>query len=131
MVKFDADAYQKMTAETELYTDASMQFLAEANEVFPHNHPITVLSMMYCAGKLNGEAGEVAEVVFKAFRGNGGHLSGEQKVALQKELGDCMWYIARLADLIGCPLSVIMEQNIDKLMDRKERGVVHGYGDNR
>lgn len=127
MAEPNADVYQKMALETELYTDASIQFL----DGYEFDNAVGTLSMMYCAGKLNGEAGEVAELVFKNFRGSGGVLSGDEKFKLQKELGDVLWYVANIAHLIGVPLSVIMEQNLEKLADRKNRGVVHGYGDER
>jgi NTP pyrophosphatase (non-canonical NTP hydrolase) len=84
---------------------------------------------MYCAGKLNGEAGEVAEVVFKGFREGG--IGPEQVQKLEKELGDVLWYIARLADLCGFTLEHIMKVNLAKLASRKERGVIQGYGDDR
>ena len=126
MVRFDADAYQKMALETQIYSEAARQFIDE-----PATQQLACLEMMYCVGKLNGEAGEAAEIVFKNFRGAGGYLSGDEKVKLQKELGDVLWYVANIAHLIGMPLSVIMEQNLEKLQDRKDRGVVHGYGDDR
>lgn len=123
----DADEYQAKTAETELYSEASYEFLDNQSTFVQ----IQWLQLAYCTGKLNGEAGEAAEIIFKAFRGSHGHLSGEDKVKLQKELGDVMWYVARISDLIGVPLSEIMKQNLEKLQDRKDRGVVHGYGDDR
>jgi len=122
----DADSYQIATKRTELYTEATKDFI----EVLDFDQT-EWLKLAYCTGKLNGEAGEVAEIVFKAFRGSKGVLTSEQKVALQKELGDCMWYIARMADLLDTNLGRIMQMNLDKLDDRKDRGVVHGYGDDR
>lgn len=122
----DADEYQAKAVSTEIYSDAAMEFIS-----LSFLEQIRWLKLAYCAGKLNGEAGEAAEIVFKAFRGNGGYLSGEDKVRLQKELGDIVWYVSNIAQLIGVPLSEIMQQNVDKLQDRKERGVLHGYGDDR
>ena len=122
----DADQYQTRTKTTELYTEATKGFIGGLGY-----DQTEWLKLAYCTGKLNGEAGEVAEIVFKAFRGQKGVLTGEQKVAIQKELGDCLWYIARMADELDTTLTRIMEMNLDKLNDRKERGVVHGYGDER
>ena len=122
----DADQYQTRTKRTELYTEATRDFM-----LYLAYDQTEWLKLAYCTGKLNGEAGEVAEIVFKAFRGQKGVLTPEQKVAIQKELGDCLWYIARMADELDTTLSRIMEMNLDKLDDRKERGVVHGYGDER
>ena len=38
---------------------------------------------------------------------------------------------ARLADELGLDLSQIAQENMDKLLDRKARGVIGGSGDNR
>lgn len=47
------------------------------------------------------------------------------------EIGDVQWYLARLADEAGASLSAILTGNVAKLMSRKNRGVIHGTGDNR
>lgn len=133
-----ADEYQDRTKETEIYTAASERFIDDLETFFTNSgvggKPILArdfLSLMYCTGKLNGEAGEIAEAVFKAFRGDNGRLTGELQDSLLKELGDVMWYVARIADIIGYRLSDVMTENIKKLADRKERGVIHGNGDER
>ena len=122
----DADEYQRRTELTQLYSIAAREFVTSSMM-----QQLDWLELAYCTGKLNGEAGEAAEIVFKAFRGSMGNLSGEDKYKLQKELGDIMWYVARISDMIGVPLSEIMSQNLEKLQDRKERGVLHGSGDDR
>lgn len=50
---------------------------------------------------------------------------------MSSEIGDVLWYAARLADELGLSLSQIAEDNMDKLLDRKARGVISGSGDNR
>lgn len=122
----DADSYQVQTAKTDLYTQATKDFI----DVLDYDQT-EWLKLAYCTGKLNGEAGEVAEIVFKAFRGTKGVLDPEQKVAIQKELGDILWYVARMADILDTSLGRIMQMNLDKLSDRQERGKLHGYGDER
>lgn len=67
---------------------------------------------------LCGESGEVADIVKKTFMQ--GHAFDADHVA--KELGDCMWYIAIIADCIGYDLSEIMQMNIDKLHARYPKG---------
>jgi NTP pyrophosphatase (non-canonical NTP hydrolase) len=75
---------------------------------------------------LVGEAGEVAEKIKKRFRD--GKLDRE---AVQKELGDVLFYWSALHNLLGlCPDHTI-EVNVDKLTDREARGVLRGSGDNR
>lgn len=50
---------------------------------------------------------------------------------IKKELGDVSWYLARMADELGIPLSQVMAANVEKLMSRRNRGTLHGAGDNR
>lgn len=52
-------------------------------------------------------------------------------LAVKKELGDVMWMVAAIADDNGLSLSEIAEHNIAKLIDREQRGVIDGSGDNR
>lgn len=67
---------------------------------------------------LCGESGEVADMIKKCFM-QGHDLDLEH---LAKELGDCMWYIALIADTIGYGLNGIMQMNIDKLKSRYPNG---------
>tara|TARA_R110000803_G_scaffold39087_1_gene84265 strand:- start:3475 stop:3864 length:390 start_codon:yes stop_codon:yes gene_type:complete len=84
--------------------------------------------LYYCALKLNGEAGEVAEKIGKSLRGdNIPNLDYE----IAKELGDVLWYVANLAKIVGYDLSDVARINIDKLEDRSDRDVLQGEGDNR
>ena len=48
------------------------------------------------------------------------------KSELMKEVGDCAWFIAGIADCFGFTLEEVMQQNLDKLASRRERGVIDG-----
>jgi len=48
-----------------------------------------------------------------------------------KELGDIIYYWVRLCRRLGVLPGDVLQANIDKLTDRKERGVLLGSGDNR
>ena len=85
----------------------------------------------YPALGLSGEAGEVAEIVKKLYRDNGGKLDSDRRDALGKELGDILWYIANLASEADITLESIAFNNIVKLRDRQVRGKVQGSGNNR
>jgi NTP pyrophosphatase (non-canonical NTP hydrolase) len=87
--------------------------------------------MTYPALGLCGEAGEVAEKVKKTLRDDGGVLSHERREALARELGDVLWYLSQLATEAGLDLDEIAADNLDKLLSRQERGVLHGSGDDR
>ena len=54
-----------------------------------------------------------------------------QRDSIKKELGDVMWMVAGITDELGWSLEEICQENLRKLADRKERGVIDGYGDNR
>ncbi len=100
------DDYQKKTGETAVYPEEN--------------------AIEYLALGLNGEAGEVAEKVKKSIRDD-----KELGDDIRDEIGDCLWYIARLLDELGYEMSEAAEANIDKLFDRKDRGKIKGSGDNR
>lgn len=67
---------------------------------------------------LNGEAGEVIDLVKKA-RFQGHELDTEK---LMKELGDIAWYLAVTAISIGYSLSDVFDANIAKLQKRYPDG---------
>ena len=87
--------------------------------------------LSYPALGLCGEAGEVAEHVKKVIRDDAGAISAARRVALAKELGDVLWYLARLASELGLDLDEIAEANLQKLLSRQRRGVLAGSGDER
>ena len=99
------------------------------------NYPIVGRSdfdyLAYPTLGLVGEAGEFANKVKKIDRDDDGLLTLECRVALISELGDVLWYITRLAHILGCNLTDIAKANQAKLTDRQERGVLSGSGDNR
>jgi NTP pyrophosphatase (non-canonical NTP hydrolase) len=80
---------------------------------------------------LTGEAGEVANKVKKIIR-DGSDSKDEKLVSeIKSEIGDCLWYIAVLANDFNIKLSDIASANIEKLATRKSKGTIHGSGDNR
>jgi NTP pyrophosphatase (non-canonical NTP hydrolase) len=90
----------------------------------------------YCALKLNGESGEIAELVGKWMRGDFGawalrNLDEHDELRFLKELGDVLWYLAAISDRLGFRLETVAQMNIAKLRDRKERGVLRGSGSSR
>lgn len=134
------DEYQKHAAKTAIY---------------PGRH--SYLGLMYTTGKLNGEAGEVAELIFKGMRDDNivdvekewgswqynpdfimdaitltiKPISEERRLKVKKELGDILWYVAETATQLGYNLSEIAIDNVERLASRKERGVLKGSGSDR
>lgn len=103
---------------------------------------------MYPALGLAEEAGEVCGKIAKFIRKHGGTEPTTQvdnrvlreepmpddvqfREDLAKELGDVLWMVAELCTTYGLFLEGVMDANIAKLADRKERGVIVGEGDNR
>ena len=94
---------------------------------------------------LTAEVGEINDKVAKWIRKgiarmDDNHLvfntSDEQVrdaylAELKKEVGDCLWFIAGLANVMRCELDDLAWDNIGKLASRKQRGVIDGNGDNR
>lgn len=92
-------------------------------------------NIVYPALALAGEAGEIANKVKKLWRDrgikSGENLNANDRLALIDELGDALWYISALAREIGSSLDEVAALNLEKLEDRKQRGVLGGSGDNR
>jgi NTP pyrophosphatase (non-canonical NTP hydrolase) len=100
MVSFKLNEYQQLALRT-------------ANK-----HDELDKTLMYLALGLNGEAGEVAEIVKKAFF----HGHPLKLIDLEAELGDTLWYIAVMADAMGLTLADVAQTNISKLRRRYPNG---------
>lgn len=89
-------------------------------------------ALEYLSLGIASEAGEVAGKMKKWIRDGDSKMTREQWIkAMSSEIGDVLWYAARLADELNLDLGQIAQENMDKLLDRKERGVIGGSGDNR
>ncbi len=104
--------YQRRAAETAKYPNVG------SNPIYP-------------TLGLAGEAGEVCEKVKKVIRDQDGQFDEAAILAIQKELGDVLWYVARVAAELGLDMEQVAAVNLDKLASRKERGQLSGSGDNR
>lgn len=102
------------------------QKLAYRTAIFPKD-----IAILYCALKLNGEAGEVAEKIGKLYRDHNGIQSIDFKRAMCLELGDVLWYVSALSVELGINLEDVAEANLDKLAARLEKGTLKGSGDDR
>lgn len=67
---------------------------------------------------LAGEAGEVVDIVKKAFFH--GHPLKTHEIV--KELGDVAWYLAVTAHCVGYDLESVLQTNVDKLRNRYPEG---------
>ena len=78
---------------------------------------------------LTEEAGEIAGKVKKYLRGD--FNFEELKKQVSKEAGDQLWYLNEVLSVLDLKFSDIAQQNLDKLADRRKRGVILGSGDHR
>lgn len=106
------EEYQKLSRETAVYPNKDNNFI----------YPVLGLA---------GEAGEVAEKIKKVLRDDNGVITDQKREDVKKELGDVLWYIAQVATELNMLLEDVASHNIEKLFLRKERGQLHGDGDNR
>ncbi len=111
----------------EVITPDLYENLAGQTAIFPKDK-----ALEYLALGMTSEAGEVAGKVKKLIR-DGEDKEGFEmkKLAIASEIGDVLWYCAMMAKEVGVPLNTIMQENLRKLHSRKERGTLHGSGDER
>ena len=102
------------------------QYQREAHETAMYVGQGTMIGMMYAGLGLAGEAGEVAEIIKKAYRDEVLH---SQDMLL--ELGDVLWYLSEIARANGFSMGEVAKANLKKLADRRERNVIKGSGDHR
>lgn len=121
-------AEQSLTPKTPELSLRDYQEWTKNTAIYPHAGTGDVQELMYLSLGLVGEAGEVANNVKKLFRDG---EKQELRDNLKKELGDVMWYMARLATTLDVDLTETINGNKAKLESRKERGVLGGSGDNR
>ena len=100
-------------------TEEKYQESAKATAIYPKKD-----ALPYLALGLVSEAGEVAGKVKKKIRDGTSH-------DVASEIGDVLWYCAMLATEMNISLGKIMENNIEKLYGRKQRGKLQGSGDTR
>jgi NTP pyrophosphatase (non-canonical NTP hydrolase) len=110
-----------------MITARDYQTRACGTAIFPKHQ-----AMEYLALGLVGESGEIANKVKKFIRdGAAPEEFAQKKIDLAYEVGDVLWYCAVLLDELEMDLGHVMENNLQKLADRKARGKLGGSGDNR
>lgn len=106
----------------------------------------TCKNLAYALFGLNAEVGEINDKIAKAIRKgliriDDNDIVFTQKMTdaeigrflheLWKEIGDAQWFINLTSIITGSSLGSVMQDNIKKLADRHQRGVIDGNGDNR
>ena len=110
---------------------AVYQDLAETVDITSStNNGLEPKWLSYVLG-IGGETGELIEKIKKLFRDDDGMMSEQRRNTIMAEMGDCLWYHARLASALGFSLNEVVERSMQKYISRQARGKVHGDGDNR
>jgi len=112
----DFDEYMEWTDKTATYPSSGKGRIEAIN---------------YVTFGIGGESGEVLEKVKKLHRDKGGVMDAEWKDGMKKELGDVLYYVARMCKELDIPMSEVVISNVEKLESRKARGVIGGSGDDR
>ena len=99
--------------------------------LYPEARQGTVAALCYTGLGLAGEAGEVANQIKKILRDDGGQVTPQRREKLLSELGDVAWYFVRLCEELQLDLDHVLEENVKKLYDRRDRGSLVGDGDTR
>ncbi len=99
-----------------MITANEYQEKCKTTAIYPKKDAIAYLSL-----GLVSEAGEVAGKVKK-------HIRDGTESNIASEIGDVLWYCAMLANELDANLGKLMESNLHKLTDRKNRGTLQGSG---
>lgn len=85
---------------------------------------LTILQVVGCSS-------EMAGVVKKAIRDNDGFLPDAGAEIIRYRLGETLVLLDHLVRYFGSTPEAVMSGNLNKLADRKQRGVLQGSGDLR
>lgn len=126
------DEYLKSKNAVRVYDAFFNEYQKESRmtAIYPKAHAHTYLAL-----GLASEAGEIASKLKKVIRDHPNTSVDDMPLEWKKEylseLGDLLWYIARISDEMGVSLSEIADKNISKLLDRLSRGTLKGSSDSR
>ena len=122
-VVFEEKAADKGSGPAYPYQDHLVHYMYETTStaIYPQKH-----AMEYLALGLASEAGELAGIIKKYIRdGEFDHKN------YKSELGDVMWYWARLCLQSGLNPIAVLDYNLEKLAERKRKNTLGGNGDER
>lgn len=102
----------------------------DSTAIYPESGTGSAMALAYVGLGL-GEVGELQGKIKKVLRDDGGELTEEKRLAMVGELGDVLWYAARMATELGMDLGDVAKANLSKLHSRLDRGVLTGSGDER
>lgn len=138
-MKMDMFEYQTKAMSTCMDSSRNMSYMAlgltsEVGEFTGKIAKAIRKGDVYIGKKIQGNIGYKNDsnlyIDYNAFIRNEQDITDFMK-GLRAELGDILWFVAGIAEVMGWDLSEVAQENIAKLASRKERGVIDGNGDNR
>ncbi len=82
----------------------------------------STMELMYIQMGISGEAGELTEAIKKLVRTHGhnatAYATSEERAHMKEELGDIMWYIARMCNFFDVTIEELVVANMIKLKAR-------------
>ena len=81
--------------------------------------------------QINASASEIAGVLKKAIRDNDGFMTDAGAEKIKEHLGCILLLLGGLLAFFSSTPEAVTAKNLNKLADRKTRGVLQGSGDNR
>jgi len=108
-MKADLNQYQRLAARTLPNTGVELR-----DDLRPSQRCLLVHGVL----KLNGEAGELADLLGKYWAQ--GHELDRDKLIL--ELGDVLWHVAEIATALDVDLREVAYRNLEKLRRRYPDG---------
>lgn len=120
----EARTFREICTENDTYdTDLLEDYQEWVSEVTLPN----AQNLMYAGLKLNGEAGEVAELMGKHIRKSGMLVPLDEATTkkLRLELGDVLWYVAHICNILSVDLEDVIYDNVDKLESRIKKDTLH------
>ena len=132
------EEYQKFCRTTDLFPlgpDNPLIFLIEYRTLGLNGEvgelSEKILDMVLSAFALSSTSDKLANVVKKIRRDSPDFLTPKTRRSMVDELGDMMWYISILCDLLDVSLEYVLHRNAVKLTERKAQNKIRGEGDNR
>lgn len=135
--------YQEQTSKTNVYSDSIDQLMnpIQSFVLDPKEDKVAealmavlkikeILNIAYIVMGASGEVAELSNKFKKVVRGDKTIQSFTKEA--KGEIGDGYWYlVGQLPTVLDLDAADLARDNLAKLLDRKERGVIKGDGDER
>jgi hypothetical protein len=95
--------------------------------LLPQTYPSRGITILL----LGKHASNIAGVLKKSIRDNDGYFEAKHTEAVMAELFQFTHQLEQLTAAFGSTTEAVMAKNLNKLADRKSRGVLQGSGNNR